>query len=210
DSLANADTAIVWFDYLTYNPTGEVPVELVSFAASVNQNVVDLKWITATETNNKGFEVERKSANGSFEKIAFVDGKGTSTDISAYVYSDAVEKAGKYTYRLKQIDFDGTFTYSNAVEVEIIAAPGEYTLAQNYPNPFNPATTITFNMPEAGMANLAVYNLLGEKVAELVNEVKESGFHTVNFDASNLASGTYIYTLNVNGNAISKKMVLMK
>ncbi|MEO8399971.1 MAG: T9SS type A sorting domain-containing protein [Ignavibacteriaceae bacterium] len=205
-----SDTTVVYLDFVTFNPSGEVPVELVSFNAAVSGNQVDLRWITATELNNKGFEVERKSAEGTFEKIAFINGNGTKTDVSAYTYSDKLEKAGTYYYRLKQVDLDGTFEYSNTVEVTIIALPGEYALAQNYPNPFNPTTSISYNIPQAGHVSLVVFNLLGEKVANLVNGFQESGNYTVNFEASKLASGTYIYTLNANGNTITKKMVLMK
>jgi hypothetical protein len=207
---ADGDTAVVYLDYVLFNPSGMVPVELASFNAAVSGNEVSLRWITSTETNNAGFEVERKAENGVFEKIAFVEGKGTTTEVNGYTYKDAINQLGKYSYRLKQVDYDGTFEYSNVVEVEIFAVPGQYSLTQNYPNPFNPTTAINFNMPEAGQVSLAVFNLLGEKVADLVNEFRESGNYTVEFNASSLASGTYIYSLNVNGNSITKKMVLMK
>jgi hypothetical protein len=210
NSAADGDTAIVYLDYVIFNPTGQVPVELASFNASVNGNVVDLKWITASETNNSGFEVERKTGNGSFEKIAFVEGKGTTTEVNGYSYSDAVNETGKFSYRLKQIDYDGSFEYSNVIEVEVIALPGKYGLAQNYPNPFNPSTVISYSIPVNAHVALSIFNLLGEKVTDLVNEFKESGTHSVNFNAAGLSSGTYIYTLNVNGNVISKKMTLVK
>jgi hypothetical protein len=125
-------------------------------------------------------------------------------------FLDQTDKAGKYSYRLKQIDFDGSYAYSNVVEVEVLTVPGQYTLAQNYPNPFNPTTNIRFSLPQAGMVSLTVYNLVGEKVADLVNGLKEAGEYNVNLDASKLSSGTYIYTLSVNGNVISKKMTLLK
>ncbi|NCS88813.1 MAG: hypothetical protein AUK34_05480 [Ignavibacteria bacterium CG2_30_36_16] len=198
-------------DYVVWNSTGYVPVEIVSFKADVTDNNVELRWITATELNNSGYEIERRAEGDSkFKKIGFVQGKGTATQSSIYTYQDAVTKMGAYSYRLKQVDFDGTFEYSNTIEVVVNAIPGEYTLAQNYPNPFNPATSITYNIPENGYVNLTVFNLLGEKVAELVNTMQEAGTHTVNFNASSLASGTYIYSLNVNGNSITKKMSLIK
>jgi hypothetical protein len=210
NALADGDTAIVYLDHVSFNPTGFVPVELVSFSAAVNLNQVDLRWITSTEKNNMGFEVQRNSGAGSFETIGFVSGKGTSTEISAYTFTDIVQTAGNYQYRLKQVDYDGKFEFSNTIEVDILALPNEYALAQNYPNPFNPSTTITYNIAEAGLVNLSVYNLLGEKVAELVNTIQQSGLHQVEFNGSKLASGTYIYTLNVNGNSVTKKMMLMK
>lgn len=205
-----SDTTVIYLDQVSWNPTGQLPVELASFNASVDKNVVDLRWITATELNNKGFEVQRRTNNSFYETIAFIQGKGTTTQANGYSYSDAVNQAGTYFYRLKQVDFDGTFEYSNEIMVNVIALPGQYALAQNYPNPFNPSTSIEFVIPQAGFTNLSVFNLLGEKVAEIVNEVKESGNHTVVFDASNLSSGTYIYTLSVNGNIVTKKMSLVK
>lgn len=205
-----SDTTVIYLDQVVWNPAGEIPVELVSFNATVDKNVVDLRWITATELNNNGFDVERRSANSTYQKIAFVQGKGTATQVNGYSYSDDVKEAGIYYYRLKQIDFDGTFEYSNEIMVNVIALPGEYALAQNYPNPFNPSTSIEFVIPQAGFVNLSVFNLLGEKVAELINEVKESGNHSAVFNASKLSSGTYIYSLSVNGNIITKKMTLIK
>jgi len=205
-----SDTTIIYLDHVTWNPNGEVPVELASFNASVDKNVVELRWITSTEINNNGFEIERRNANSLYQKIAFVQGKGTTTQTNGYTYNDVINQVGTYCYRLKQIDYDGTYEYSNEVMVHVIALPGQYALTQNYPNPFNPSTSIEFVIPQAGLVNLSVFNLLGEKVADLVNEVKESGNHTVTFDAINLSSGTYIYTLTVNGNVVSKKMTLIK
>ncbi len=205
-----SDTTIVYLDQVSWNPTGMVPVELATFEAFAGNGVVNLRWITSTELNNRGFEIERRTENSAFRTIAFIKGNGTTTQVNGYSYSDAVIKSGIYYYRLRQIDFDGTSEYSNEVMVTVLASPDQYALAQNYPNPFNPATTIVFAIPQTGFVNLAVFNLLGEKVAELVNEIKESGNHTVKFDAGNLSSGTYIYTLRVNGNVISKKMTLIK
>ncbi|MHC1736403.1 MAG: T9SS type A sorting domain-containing protein [Ignavibacteriaceae bacterium] len=204
------DTATVFIDYVCFNPVGVVPVEMTSFIASATGNLVDLRWVTATETNNKGFEIERKFENSAFSNIAFVDGKGTTTQPQGYTYSDQTGKAGKYTYRLKQIDFDGSYAYSKEVEVEVLSIPGQYNLAQNYPNPFNPTTNIRFSIPQAGAVSLVVYNLVGEKVVDLINGLKEAGEYNVNLDGSKLSSGTYIYTLSVNGNVISKKLTLLK
>lgn len=205
-----SDTTIVYLDYVSWNPSGQLPVELVSFDAAAEKNIVSLRWITSTEINNRGFEIERKTGTSPYNVIGFVQGKGSSTEIQGYSYSDVVNQPGIYYYRLKQCDFDGTFEYSNEVMVEVIALPGDYALAQNYPNPFNPSTSITYVIPSEGFVNLSVFNLLGQKVTELVNEVKESGNHTIVFDAGNLSSGTYIYTLRVNGNTITRKMTLIK
>ena len=206
----SSDTTVIYLDYVAWDSTAQIPVELVSFNASVDRNKIDLRWITATEINNRGFEIQRKTNTSAYETIAFVQGKGTSTNVTGYSYSDLVKETGTYFYRLKQIDFDGTFEYSNEIMVNIIALPGQYALAQNYPNPFNPSTSIEFVIPQTGLVNLSVFNLLGEKVTELVNEVKESGSYTVTFDASKLSSGTYIYRLSVDANTVTKKMTLIK
>ena len=188
-----------------------VPVELTSFTAATSNNSVSLKWATATETNNSGFEVERKSSSTGWQKIAFVQGNGTTTQPKSYSYSDRNLADGKYSYRLKQIDLDGTFDYSKVVEVNINSnTVNQFELAQNYPNPFNPTTAIKFNLPEGGNVKLSVYNLLGQEVATLVNGFKEAGSHTVNFDASNLMSGIYLYKIQANGFVQTRKMTLLK
>jgi len=190
-----------------------VPVELISFTAQTSEENVQLNWQTATETNNQGFEVERKSANSEFEQVGYVAGFGTTTKPKAYSFTDSKVQTGSYTYRLKQIDLDGTYEYSNEVTVEV-TTPIEYVLEQNYPNPFNPSTVIKYSIPQDGMVTLEVFNLLGEKVATLVNGVQQAGRYEVNFDASKLASGIYVYTISAAGGAGSfnsvKKMVLMK
>jgi hypothetical protein len=186
-----------------------IPVELTSFVAAVNKSEVVLNWTTATEINNLGFEIQRSSADGNFQKVGFVPGHGSTTEIQTYEYIDSKVADGNYSYRLKQIDFDGTFDYSNEVAV-YIAAPLEFALNQNYPNPFNPNTVIEYSIPQSGFVILAVYNLLGEKVASLVNELKEAGRYEINFDASDLASGIYVYNLKSGSFNSVKKMLLMK
>ena len=186
-----------------------IPVELTSFAASVNGTSVNLNWSTATELNNSGFDIERKSSSSSWTKIGFVAGHGTTSEAKNYSYSDNNLGTGNYSYRLKQVDFDGTYEYSKAVEVEIVT-PNNFELSQNYPNPFNPTTSIKFNMPEAGNVKLAVYNLLGQEVKTLVNGFRTAGAYTVNFDASNLSSGIYLYKIEMNNFTQVRKMTLLK
>jgi hypothetical protein len=207
-----------------------VPVELVSFTANVSGNNVHLNWVTASEINNMGFEVERASSSTSprqegWEKIGFVDGRGTTSETQFYSFIDNDLKPGSYSYRLKQIDFDGSFEYSNVVEVEI-ELPQQFTLFQNYPNPFNPVTKIKFTIPstvtlsevEGSLVTLKVYDLLGREVVTLLNEYKPGGSYEVEFNAGNLSSGTYFYRLNAadpsagSGKGFSdvKKLLLLK
>jgi hypothetical protein len=198
-----------------------VPVELVSFNARVEGNDVSLSWITASETNNSGFEIERSHTSTSlsmtkWEKIGFIEGKGTTTEKQFYSFIDKNLAPGKYQYRLKQIDFDGSFEYSNIVEVEV-GIPDEFSLAQNYPNPFNPSTKIKYTVPQTPNpfgkgqgVRLIVYDVLGNEIATLVNEEKEPGVYEVEFDGNNLSSGIYIYQLNTVGFVSSKKMTVIK
>ncbi len=188
---------------------GIVPVELTSFTATSNNKEVELNWSTATETNNQGFEVERRISETEFRTIGYVDGKGTTTEQQNYSFADKNVEAGKYFYRLKQVDFDGSFEYSNEVSAEV-TAPLEFALDQNYPNPFNPATIINYSIPEVGFVKLAVFNLLGEKVADLVNQVVEAGSHQVTFNTSSLPSGAYFYKIESGIFTQVKKMLLTK
>lgn len=185
-----------------------IPVELVSFIASVSNNEVTLNWITATETNNQGFALERKTHENPFQQIGFIKGKGTSTQLQSYQFTDKVG-TGKYTYRLKQIDFDGSITYSKEIDVDV-SSPIDFSLEQNYPNPFNPSTTIKFSMPVDGFVKLSVFNLLGEKVAMLVNENLKAGSHEVYFDASSFANGVYLYRIESGKFIDMKKMIILK
>jgi hypothetical protein len=194
-----------------------VPVELVSFAAKINGNSVTLNWSTSTETNNSGFSIERKQVfgqqssvgNEEWIELVFVEGKGTTTEINAYSYSDNNLTSGKYLYRLKQIDFDGTFTYSNDVEV-IINFPEKFELSQNYPNPFNPSTSIKYQIAVSSPVSIKIYDVLGNEVATLLNGVKPAGNYEVTFDASSLSSGTYFYRLQAGSFVETKKMLLIK
>jgi hypothetical protein len=192
----------------------QIPVELTSFVASVDGNSVTLDWETATEVNNSGFAIERKSATSDFTQIGFVAGFGTTTEPQAYSFTDNSLATGVYSYRLKQIDFDGTFEYSDVVEVDILA-PDVYTLAQNYPNPFNPSTSITFSLATDSKVSLRIFDVLGQEVSTLVNQELTAGVHNYEFNATGINSGVYLYRIEatgINGNEFVdvKKMMLLK
>jgi hypothetical protein len=191
-----------------------LPVELSAFSALVQKDGIKLIWQTETEVNNYGFEIERTSivkdqTSEVWEKMGFVNGSGNSNSPKNYSYQDMNVISGKYSYRLKQIDTDGKFEYSKAIEVNL-NGPGKFELSQNYPNPFNPTTTIKFSIPEAGYVKLTLYNILAQEIKTLINESKEAGVHTINFNASDLNSGLYIYKLEVNGLTQTRKMTLVK
>ena len=188
--------------------SNDVPVELTSLNIDNKSNNVILSWTTATETNNKGFEIERKSKE-IWEKIAFVEGKGSTTETQSYQFIDKDLKPAKYQYRLKQIDFDGTVSYSSIIEGEV-AAPDKFDLSQNYPNPFNPLTVINYQLPVNSFVTLKIYDVLGNEIKTVVNENQEAGTYKINFDGSSLTSGMYIYKLTANGFTSTKKMMLLK
>ncbi len=214
DGDGTAITANAGFDLDAIKAIDVVPVELISFTAeSVNDEVL-LKWQTATETNNSGFEIERTQmstvkSQAEWMRISFIEGKGTTTERTDYSYNDKMNKPGTYLYRLKQIDFDGSFNYSPEVEAEI-TGPKDFALSQNYPNPFNPATTIKFSLPKQADVKLIVYNMVGQVVAELINQTMEEGYHEVQFDAGDYASGVYYYRLKTSEFTSVKKMLLLK
>jgi len=212
---------------------GGTPVELLSFTCTVENDVVDLIWVTATETNNSGFEILCKiyAANGGtqnnnedWNKIGFVPGHGTTTKTQHYSFTDNEVKPGKYQYKLKQIDYDGTFDYTQIVEV-VVTFADKFSLFQNYPNPFNPTTKIKFEIPgqarnDNALVTLKVYDILGKEVATLVNEEKSTGEYEVEFsaiggsasggDVSILPSGIYFYQMKAGSFIQTNKMVLMK
>ena len=188
-----------------------LPVELVSFIADYTSGNVNLSWITATELNNSGFDVERKTETGDWNKITFIQGNGTTTETKHYFFSDDVKdlNSSKLFYRLKQIDFDGTFKYSNEIEVNI-NLPTRFQLEQNYPNPFNPVTVIKYQLPNKSLVTLKVFDILGKEVESLVDEEKDAGYYQLSFNASSLSSGIYLYTLQTGSNIATKKMILLK
>jgi hypothetical protein len=194
---------------LTVNYQGVIPVELVSFAASVNGNKINLIWQTATELNNSGFEIERKSENTSWQKIGFVEGAGTTTESRNYNFVDTYSDNGNVSYRLKQIDFDGSFAYSNIINVDI-NAPQDFKLEQNFPNPFNPSTSISFSIPKATNVKLTIYNQIGERIGEPINKNLEAGSYNYNWNASMQSSGIYFYELKTDDYRSIRKMTLIK
>ncbi|MGE5806432.1 MAG: T9SS type A sorting domain-containing protein, partial [Ignavibacteria bacterium] len=196
---------------LKYHPNPidpPVPVELYSFEALSQDGEIMLSWITATETNNKGFEIERNSAD-EWMNIGFVQGKGTTTLSQSYSFSDKNIIPGNYFYRLKQINYDGSFEYSKTLNVRI-TPQFSFKLEQNYPNPFNPSTTINFSVQKNVLVSLIVYDALGSEVATLVNEEKPAGDYLVNFNASGISSGTYFFVLKAGDFINAKKMLLIK
>ena len=190
---------------------GIIPVELTSFTAIAKDDNVLLNWITSTETNNMGFDIERRStkSNSGWQKLGFINGKGTTTEKSNYSFVDKNPAEGKSYYRLRQIDFDGTSKIYNSVEVDFETVK-EYSLSQNYPNPFNPSTEINYTLTKSGNVTLKVYNLLGSEIATLVNGFMEAGKHSVKFDANDITSGIYFYTIKADNFTSTRKMILMK
>jgi hypothetical protein len=198
------------YSSVTYSE-GPLPVELISFSAVVQNEGILLKWNTASEIDNYGFEIERKNLDykNKWELLDLVPGNGTSNTENKYSFYDGNLNSGNYSYRLKQIDNDGKFEYSNEVLV-VVGIPSSTKLEQNYPNPFNPATTISFKLSKPSFVKLAVYNIIGEEVSLLINEFKEAGIFNVNFDASKLNSGIYLYKLEADGIIKVNKMQLIK
>jgi hypothetical protein len=204
---------------LANDVTGDntIPVELSSFIASVSGNYVLLNWSTGSENNNYGFEIQRSLGNGEnkiWENVGFVKGIGSSTAPQNYSFKDKLtEVNGFYFYRLKQIDFDGSFKYSDIVEV--ITSPLNFELLQNYPNPFNPATTINYSIAKREHVSLKVFDIIGNEVATLVNEIQEPGIYDTDFDSNsgkmqNLTSGIYFYQLRTKSFVQTRKMILIK
>ena len=197
---------------------GPLPVELAFFTGSLNGNQVELRWRTETEVNNYGFYIERASENSDWSTIGFVEGSGNSNSPKLYNYSDDnIYQSANYRYRLKQTDNDGTFEYSDVVTVTV-GVPVLYSLGQNYPNPFNPITTIKYSIPSVTLRQaqsdikvmIKVYDILGNEIATLVNKEKPAGTHKIDFNASNLASGMYVYRMQAGSFVQIKKMLIIK
>ncbi len=219
---ANGSTTITLTHEMQYANTGSstdpsndftiiaLPVELSSFTALTKGASVNLNWKTATEVNSYAFEIERTNSDAQqWEKITVVNAHGNSNAPISYSYTDENLNAGKYSYRLKMIDNDGSYAYSAVAEASV-EQPNEYVLQQNYPNPFNPVTTIQYSLPVKSDVMLQIYSINGELVTTLVNEKQPQGAYNVNFNASGYASGTYIYRLIAGSFVQTKKMILLK
>jgi spore germination protein YaaH len=224
---ANNDASdwTLYLDDVSRNAAGPLPVELVSFSAHRSSSGIQLSWSTATETDNYGFDLERKITSSividsmnqwinesipRWQPIAFVPGYGTSNSPRAYLFTDASASSAAQVYRLRQIDRSGAFQYSAELTVGSSVAPGTFALEQNYPNPFNPVTAVSYQLSVPGMTTLTVYDMLGREVATLVNDLQQPGRHTVSFNASNLSSGVYFYTLRSGSFSQSRRMLLIK
>jgi hypothetical protein len=190
-----------------------VPVELFSFSGVLIDNRVELSWVTASELNNYGFEIQLKlSDKDSWKKIGFIEGHGTTTQMSYYTFIDTPRSGGKYSYRLKQIDSDGKFKYSSTTEVNV---PTKFALYQNHPNPFNPETTIGFELPVNAPVSLEIYNMLGQKIVTLINERRPTGFQQMVWNGKDdlgrpVGSGVYFYRIKAGNFEATRKLVLLR
>jgi hypothetical protein len=218
----------MWSSANTVNPAGgltplqidsltALPVELISFSGKVKENKILLSWKTSTELNNMRFVIERKVGNSEWQKIGSVEGTGNSSTLKEYSFTDkSIFLSGNYYYRLKQIDLNGNFKYSQIVNAEVNITPKIYWLEQNYPNPFNPSTTISFNLPYDSYVKLTIYNALGKMVREVINGFEADGRYKIDVRAEDLASGIYYYTLQANSTEgpesfrSTNKMILLK
>lgn len=186
-----------------------IPVELTSFTAEYINNEVQLNWTTSSETNNLGFEIERGSDKTKFSKIGFVPGAGTTLEMKHYNFVDNLSAGEKNFYRLKQLNYNGSYKYSKIIELNF-KVPTEFNLFQNYPNPFNPVTTISYQIPKECHVKLTVYDLLGNVIVSLVNKEQGAGFYSVRFDSQNLSSGTYFYRLETDSFFETRQMIILK
>lgn len=206
DSTANAILRGV-MDYMNIQI---LPIELLSFSANYSNGFINLNWTTVSEINNRGFEIERSNDKSNWRLIGFKEGSGTTTEQQSYFFADELDNINDNTlyYRLKQMDYNGTFDYSDVIEIEV--SPSSFSLHQNYPNPFNPSTVIKYQLPVSSQVSLKVFDVLGNEVVTLVNENKSAGSYEVELNSSSLSSGIYIYQLRTAGFLQAKKMILLR
>ncbi|MBA4316772.1 MAG: hypothetical protein C0412_00070 [Flavobacterium sp.] len=207
--LSGAYTLLATSVRCIYDSPIPLPVELESFEVFDNENFVNLNWRTATEINNYGFEIQRKSEISDWQRIGFVQGHGNSNSTKKYYFIDDNILSGTIKYRLKQIDFDGKYEYSKEVDIQV-EPPNKLTINYNYPNPFNPSTRISYSIPTNGLITLKIFDVLGNEVTTLVNEDKSAGKHEISFNGKFLSSGTYICKLRFGNSEVSKKLLLLK
>jgi len=193
---------------------GPLPVVISSFTASVEKNNVRLNWTTEYEINNSGFRIERKNIKENvWQEIWFVAGHGTSNEPHSYSFEDKKLQVSTYKYRLKQIDYNGSYEYFELPADVVIESPQTFNITQNYPNPSNPKSKIDYEIPVASKVSIKLFDILGQEIYIIVNEIKEAGYYTVLFDGTSLASGVYLYRIIVEGKQnFSKtlKMILVK
>ena len=191
-----------------------LPVELSSFNYETLKGNVTLHWTTSSEINNAGFDVERSDVNGQisdgWNRVGFISGNGNSSVSINYSFTDNNLPSGKYNYRLKQIDYNGNYEYFSLNSDVIIATPKNFFLGQNYPNPFNPSTVINYNIPQNSYVKIKLYDNTGREVLTLLSEFISAGYYTINFNASDLASGIYFYNINAGEYTATKKMMLVR
>jgi len=196
-----------------------LPVELTSFMADSKGRIINLKWTTATEVNTLRFEIQRtyitNELNNSWITVGTINAHVNSSTPNNYAFTDNNQEAGKYMYRLKIVDKNGSFTFTETINAAV-GLPDQFELKQNYPNPFNPSTVISYSLPFDCNVKMSVYDVAGRMVREVVNENQKAGYHDYNFSARNLSSGVYFYSIAAvssdgtkNFRSV-KKLVLMK
>jgi len=185
-----------------------IPVELISFVARHENNLITLSWQTATETNNQGFIVELFK-KGLWHSQGFVPGSGTSTQTHTYTFTDKIIQPGLYQYRLQQIDYNGSAKVIGNVQIMVVAT-SQLELFGNFPNPFNSTTIISFYVPNTMPVQIDIVNILGNKIATILDEVLPAGYHEALFQADKFSSGVYFYLWQSPTNKFIKKMVLTK
>lgn len=187
-----------------------LPVELSSFTSSVNGRSATLNWLTSSENNNSGFVIERSASGNQWENVGFVSGSGTTSSPHNYSFTDNSLNTGRYSYRLKQTDFNGNFEYHDLSGEVVIGIPSDFSLSQNYPNPFNPSTVINFDIPNDGSVSLTLYDMQGKLIKVLSDGFRPAGYYSVTLNASDLPSGTYFYRLASGDLSSAKRLMLVK
>jgi hypothetical protein len=212
-SAANVEITVAGNHVVSLNNL-PLPVVISSFNSAVKRNDVSLAWVTESEINNRRFEIERKTGDASWQKVGFINGSGTTSGQKSYSYEDKKLETKTYKYRLKQVDYNGSFEYFNLQNEVAVGKPGEFKVSQNYPNPSNPKSKIDYEIPVTGKVAVRVYDVLGKEVSTLVNELKDAGYYSAEFDGTNLASGIYFYRIIAEGEGQNftktMKMILVK
>ena len=213
-SVTNLDS----FSTFTFGDgNAPLPVNFTAFTSNVTGRDVKLNWTTTSENDNAGFEVQRLEVinqNSAWVKTGYIKGSGIKNTPTNYSFTDSKLNSGKYKYRLKQIDYNGNYTYENLTNLVIVGIPSKFDVTQNYPNPFNPTTKIDFNLPFDSKVNITVFDITGRELKTLINETKQAGYYTVDFNGGSIASGVYFYRITAQSNnqsfVVTKKMMLIK